>query len=138
MKMKSNGKPVWVDGRCKCEVLTGENHSMYVSAVLLVKLLEAEVMLLHCVRLTEPSPIQQHQQQQKRQQQQQQKLIFHVPMTPGGLGRETATNGAATTTSTPGLGLAISAGGQRGMQSGSPRPTLSPFTQKKRRISSMN
>ena len=107
---------------------------MYVSAVLLVKLLEAEEMLLHCVRLTEPSPIQQ---QQKRQQQQQQ-LIFHVLITPGGLGRETATNGAAITTSTPGWGLAISADRQRGMQSGSPRPTLSPFTQKKRRISSMN
>ena len=71
-------------------------------------------MSLHCVRLTEPPPIQQHQQQQKRQQQQ--KLIFHVPMTPGGLDRETATNGAATTTSIPGGRQR----GGRGVRSGQP------------------
>ena len=60
-------------------------------------------------------------------------------MIPGGRGRETATNGADTTTSTPGAGLTSSADSkQRWMQIGSPRPTLFLFTQKKKRNSSMN
>ena len=59
-------------------------------------------MLLHCVRLTEPPPIQQHQQQKWQQHQ---SWIFHVRMTPGGRGRGTATNGADITTLTPARGL---------------------------------